>query len=73
MTVEVEDINDNSPTFHTSLYTGFAREDAVMGTNVITTVSAFDDDLVHTHAKHTFYVEFGYMHIGGKCRIPIPA
>ena len=46
MTVEVEDINDNTPTFHTSLYTGFAREDAAVGTNVITTVSAFDNDLV---------------------------
>ena len=47
MTVEIEDVNDNSPIFHSSLYTGFAREDAAVGTNIITTVSAFDNDLVH--------------------------
>ena len=47
VTVEVEDINDNPPTFHSSLYTGFAREDAATGTNIITTVAAFDNDLVN--------------------------
>ena len=46
VTVEVEDVNDNPPTFHASLYTGFAREDAAIGTNIITTVAAFDNDLV---------------------------
>ena len=53
VTVGVEDINDNTPTFHTSLYTGFAREDAAVGTNVITTVSAFDNDLVCMHLLHS--------------------
>lgn len=46
MTVEVEDVNDNSPTFYSSLYTGFAREDADTGTNIINGVAAFDNDLV---------------------------
>ena len=46
MTVEVEDVNDNPPAFHSSLYTGFAREDAAIGTSIIATVAAFDNDLV---------------------------
>ena len=46
VTVEVEDVNDNPPAFHSSLYTGFAREDAAIGTSIIATVAAFDNDLV---------------------------
>jgi len=54
VTVEIEDVNDNTPTFHASLYTGFAREDAAMGTNIITTVSAFDNDLVYMSCNKMF-------------------
>ena len=45
--MEVADINDNPPRFHASLYTGFAREDAAIGTNIITSIAAFDNDLVN--------------------------
>ena len=46
--VTVLDANDNPPTFHISHYSATIPESTEIGDIVVGTVSAFDEDEVHT-------------------------
>ncbi|XP_052791239.1 cadherin-23-like [Mya arenaria] len=54
VTITINDLNDNAPTFTRSIFNGTIREDADSGTNVLTII-ADDDDKPRTNNSQIYY------------------
>ncbi|WAR25682.1 CAD23-like protein [Mya arenaria] len=54
VTITINDLNDNAPTFTRSIFNGTIREDADSGTNVLTIIAA-DDDKPRTNNSQIYY------------------